>query len=113
MLFACCACVRPAAAEEPKAPPSDDPIADLEVSESMPPPGYLPGSREHVGLGLSPHAPEQQSVLPGGVTPEFGAPVAPQAGGHLELHGYIQAGIRAGIGERENINPGQKKTTFH
>ncbi len=104
-----------AAAEEPSTETaSADPLADLEANEAMPPPGYLPGSREHVGLGLSPHAPEQRSVLPGGVTPAFGAPLAPAAGGHLELHGYLQAGIRAGIGERENVaDSGQSRTTLH
>ncbi len=103
-----------ASAQEPATEaPGDDPIGDLEESESMPPPGYLPGSREHVGLGLSPHSPEQRSVLPGGVTPAFGAPLAPAEGGHLEFHGYIQAGIRAGIGQRDTVNSGQHQTTFH
>ena len=64
----------PAFAEElaiaTNAPPPEtgaDPIADLEAADAMPPPGYVPGEREELGIGLSPLAPEGASVLPIGV----------------------------------------------
>ncbi len=73
---------------------------------------YLPGYRHSAGVGLSPLAPQQQSVVPGGVTPVMGAPVGV---GDLtfEFHGYLQAGLRAGIGERDQAYEGQQETTLH
>ncbi len=75
-------------------------------------PGYLPGYRNSAGLGLSPLLPQQGTVLPGGVAPAMGAPTEP---GNLrfDFHGYLQAGLRAGIGERANSSDGQQTTTLH
>ncbi|HWP07546.1 MAG TPA: hypothetical protein VNN72_17470 [Polyangiaceae bacterium] len=89
------------ASAEPKptpAKPADD-DAGLE-EEPMPPPGYLPGHQKEVGLGLSPHAPNQPSILPSGIMPVFGAPVRPAEGGRFDFHGYVQAGGRASFNSR-------------
>jgi hypothetical protein len=86
--------------------------ADLD-DETMPPPGYLPGHRERIGLGLSPHAPGQQSVLPGGIAPSFGAPVRPQDGGKFSFEGNMQVGARAGLGQRKSPTGEQSGTTWH
>jgi hypothetical protein len=105
----------PAHADPPVAPASGDQGAgaDSDQEEAMPPPGYLPGHRDRVGLGLSPHAPGQQSVLPGGVTPAFGAPLRPPSGGKIDFHGYLQAGARASIGKRNNPTADQSSFTLH
>jgi hypothetical protein len=102
-----------AAAEERA---EDDPERDLEgldEEKPPPPPGYVPGHGERVGIGLSPHAPGQQSVLPGGLTPSFGAPLEPKAGGRLDFAGYVQAGGRVGFNTRQQTHSGQSKTVWH
>ena len=94
----------------------DDPERDLEglnEEKPAPPPGYVPGHGERVGIGLSPHAPGQQSVLPGGLMPAFGAPLEPKAGGRLDFAGYVQAGGRAGFNSRQTPHAGQGKTVWH
>ena len=50
-----------ALAEEPASPEAEEVAAKAEAEEAMPPSGYLPGRRERIGLGLSPHAPGQQT----------------------------------------------------
>jgi hypothetical protein len=94
----------------------DDPaldLAGLDEEKPPPPPGYLPGHGARVGIGLSPHAPGQQSVLPGGLMPAFGAPLEPKAGGRLDFAGYLQAGGRTGFNSRQNPRRGQGKTVWH
>jgi hypothetical protein len=93
---------------------SDRRGTSAEVDEdAMPPPGYLPGHRERIGLGLSPHAPGEQSVLPGGIAPSFGAPHRPSEGAKFDFHGYLQVGARAGLGRRESPTGDQSSTTWH
>jgi hypothetical protein len=101
-----------AAAEEEQ----DDPESDLEgldEEKPLPPPGYVPGHGERAGLGLSPHAPGQQSVLPGGVMPSFGAPLEPREGAKFDFAGYVQAGARVGFNERNQRAPHQFRTVWH
>jgi hypothetical protein len=45
-----------------------------ETKDELSEPGYVPGYRRHVGLGMSPYAP-QYEALPGGFTPGYGAPM--------------------------------------
>ncbi len=93
---------------------AEEPAVDDE--DKMPPPGYVPGHQhyaEHIGLGLSPHAPSEQSILPGGVAPAPGAPLMPNAGGKFDFRGHLQLGGRAGIGKRKNEQDGQSGTTWH
>ena len=74
--------------------------------------GYVPGYRERPGLGLSLLAPAQPSVLPGGITPPPGAP-AHSGDFRFAFRGYLQAGLRAGIGERTGAYEGQKTRPLH
>ena len=92
----------PARAEEP-APAPTAPADDEQglAEDPMPPKGYVPGHQTAVGLGLSPHAPGQPSVLPSGIMPAPGAPLRPTDGGKFEFHGYVQAGGRAGFNSRK------------
>lgn len=75
-------------------------------------PGYVPGYRRQLGVGLSPLAPAQLSVLPGGVTPAPGAETEGDSF-RADFHGYLQAGLRAGLGTRESALEGQKTTPIH
>ncbi len=81
--------------------------------DAMPPPGYLPAHRERAALGLSPHAPGQQSALPGGITPPFAAPLRPVDGAKFDFAGSLQVGGRASFGSRANPTPDQSSTTWH
>jgi len=104
-----------ARAEEPKAeePAAEDDLEGLEEAP-MPPPGYVPGHRTtRVGLGLSPHVPGHQSVLPAAIAPSFGAPVNPAEGARLKFSGYLQAGGRTGFNTRRVDRPGFDKTIWH
>jgi hypothetical protein len=101
---------------EGEARAGDDPERDLDgldEEKPPPPPGYVPGHGGRVGIGLSPHAPGMQSVLPGGLMPAFGAPLEPKAGGRLDFTGYLQAGGRVAFNTRQNAHAGQGKTLWH
>ncbi|HVZ74997.1 MAG TPA: hypothetical protein VHJ20_21595 [Polyangia bacterium] len=74
-------------------------------------PGYLPGYRRALGLGLSPYAPETPA-LPGGLTVPFSAP-APNDDWQFNFWGYMSAALRVGRGERSDAYPGQSSTTLH
>lgn len=73
--------------------------------------GYLPGYRRHIGLGDSPYAP-RVGVLPGGMTPGYGAPVPPSEW-TFEFAGYMSASLQASIDRRPRPESGQSKTTLH
>ncbi len=75
-------------------------------------PGYIAGYRKAAGLGLSPLSPQRPSVVPGGVTPVMGAHNA-SSDFRFDFHGYLQGGLRAGFGYREQAFSGQKNTTLH
>ncbi|HEY3493682.1 MAG TPA: hypothetical protein VGK73_03305, partial [Polyangiaceae bacterium] len=79
----------------------------------MPPVGFVAGHADRFGLGLSPHAPGQPSVLPSGVMPSFGAPLRPAEGGRFDFHGYLQAGGRASFNSRSNPGRGQRELVWH
>lgn len=102
---------------EPPAPAADvDQEEDLDAGldeTPMPPKGYLPGHRERQGLGLSPHVPMQQSVLPAGVAPAFAAPLNPPMGSKLQFHGYLQGGGRVGFNSRREAREGQSERVWH
>jgi hypothetical protein len=74
-------------------------------------PGYLPGYRRAMGLGLSPYAP-QTPALPGGMTVPFSAPAAGDDW-NFRFWGYMSAALRVGRGTREDPAPGQSATTLH
>jgi hypothetical protein len=108
--FAAVSFVSNRARAESNATDDGKPIVD---DDGMPPPGYLPGHREHEGLSLSPHAPGQSSALPGGLMPAFGAPLRPAEGAKFDFHGYLQAGGRTGLGKRQNRTGDQSSLIWH
>jgi hypothetical protein len=74
-------------------------------------PGYLPGYRRGLGLGLSPQAP-LTPALPGGLTVPFSAP-APGDDWTFNFWGYMSAALRVGQGSRANPTANQYATTLH
>src|SRR5690606_19859099 len=74
--------------------------------------GYVPGYRDRLGIGLSPLAPQLGAIAPASITPSPGAE-DPSGGYKFAFHGYLQAGLRAGIGSRPEAVDGQKTTTLH
>jgi hypothetical protein len=95
----------PAGAEAPKPP---EPARE----DENPAAGYVPGYRRTTSVGLSPLSPEYSSALPGAIAPSFGAPQGGKAW-RFDFHGYMQGGIRAGIGTRSMALDHQHKVTLH
>ncbi len=85
---------------------------DISVVEEPVEVGYVPGYRTQLGVGLSPLAPQLAPVNPASVTPSMGSEALPEKFS-FEFHGYIQGGVRVGIGQREDSLEGQKNTTLH
>jgi hypothetical protein len=85
--------------------------ADTRPPGDNPTPGYVPGFRKGLGLGLSPYAPSTPA-LPGGMTVPFSAP---DRGDDWTFNfwGYMSASLRAGAGSRVNAYSGQYETTLH
>ena len=98
---------------KPATPAATTPAADADKkspAENLTP-GYLPGYRRAMGLGLSPYAP-QTPGLPGGLTVPFSAPAAGDDW-NFNFWGYMSAALRVGRGERPNPTPDQSGTTLH
>ena len=74
-------------------------------------PGYLPGYRQGIGLGLSPYAP-LTPALPGGFTVPFAAPTMGDDW-VFNFWGYMSAALRVGQGSRLYPTANQYGTTFH
>ena len=111
MLAACANVLLPARAHAQAMPP---PASADDADDAMPPPGYVPAHREPtVGLGLSPHVPDQASALPGGMTPVIGAPRRPSDGAKFSFQGSLQVGVRESFGSRSNPTKDQSSTTWH
>lgn len=74
-------------------------------------PGYVPGFRKGLGLGLPTWAPQTPS-LPGGLTVP---PFAPEKGDDWTFNfwGYMSASGRVGTGAREFATAQQHETTLH
>jgi len=105
----------PAAAEEPAqasaatAAPQAEPKTEPkdEISE----PGYLPGYRRYMGLGVSPYTPGY-GTFPGGITAGYGAPIM-GSDWTFKFSGFMKAGLQASIDHRPKPTEGQSGTTFH
>jgi hypothetical protein len=74
-------------------------------------PGYVPGYRGYVGVGMSPYIP-RVGALPGGMTPSFGAPT-PVDDWSFNFTGFMSASVRASIATRDNPGEGQSGTVLH
>jgi hypothetical protein len=101
-----------AAKSDAAAKPDDAPKAEEEVKVTVPPKGYIPGSRRAISLGLSPHAPRSPG-LPGGTTIPWSAPEAEDSGFTFNFGGYMSAAARLSSSTRSNATPDQYSTTLH
>jgi hypothetical protein len=119
---------KPAEEAAPEAKPEEAPApvaaeAKAEVSVAAPAapaapsgdrlarPGYVPGYRGYVGVGMSPYIP-RVGALPGGMTPSFGAP-SPSDDWSFNFTGFMSASVRASINTRDNPRDGQSGTVLH
>jgi hypothetical protein len=98
---------KPAVADAPTKVPEAKPG---DAKENLTP-GYLPGYRRAMGLGLSPYAPQTPS-LPGSLTVPFSAPAASDDW-TFNFWGYMSAAERVSRGVREMPAGGQSATTLH
>jgi hypothetical protein len=98
---------KPAVADAPAKVPEAKPT---DAKENLTP-GYLPGYRRAMGLGLSPYAP-QTPGLPGGLTVPFSAP-APGDDWTFNFWGYMSAALRVGEGTRLDPTGQQFAQTLH
>ncbi|HXI55973.1 MAG TPA: hypothetical protein VNO55_07935 [Polyangia bacterium] len=99
-----------AAPPPPAAKPAPTAEENQKAAETLMP-GYLPGYRRGLGLGLSPYAP-QTPGLPGGFTVPFSAP-APTDDWNFNFWGYMSASLRVGRGSRDFTSADQSTTTLH
>jgi len=99
-------------AEKKAAKKAREEAAQSARGDSLASPGYIPGYQTQLGVGLSPLAPQGNLLAPAGTTPSFGARDSDE-GYRFKFHGYIQSGLRASIGSREDALSGQSKTTIH
>jgi hypothetical protein len=74
-------------------------------------PGYLPGYRQAMGLGLSPYAPVAPG-MPAGLTVPFSAPTVSDDW-TFNFWGYMSASLRVGRGSRDFATSEQSTTTLH
>ena len=98
---------KPAAADTSKAP---DAAAKTTTGPNLTP-GYIPGFRQGLSLGLSPYAP-LTPALPAGLTVPFSAPALGDDW-TFNFWGYMSAALRVGQGERLNPTTQQFETTLH
>jgi len=101
---------KPADADQPAKPPETKP-GEVKATGENTAPGYLPGYRRAMGLGLSPYAPRTPG-LPGGLTVPFSAPAASDDW-TFNFWGYMSAALRVGRGERLVAGIDQHETTLH
>jgi hypothetical protein len=98
-------------------PPAADANAEPAKSESRAPtgpnltPGYIPGLRQSMGLGLSPQAPNTPA-LPAGLTVPFSAPALGDDW-TFNFWGYMSAALRVGQSERLDPTGQQYAETLH
>jgi hypothetical protein len=97
---------KPADASKPEAKAPDTKTAAENLT-----PGYLPGYRLGLGLGLSPYAP-LTPALPAGLTVPFSAP-APGDDWTFNFWGYMSAALRVGEGSRLDPTSQQFAQTLH
>jgi hypothetical protein len=76
-------------------------------------PGHVPGYNRQPEISLAPTALQFATVLPTGVTPQSTAVSPSSHDFKMQFSGYIQGGLRAGIGSRSIASDQQHKMTLH
>jgi len=85
--------------------------ADADVKVTVPPKGYIPGSRRVLSLGLSPHAPRSPQ-MPGVAIP-WSAPEQDDGGFQFNFSGYLSAAARLSSNTRPRATSDQYSQTLH
>ena len=76
-------------------------------------PGYMPGYQRDAQVSLPATSLQFGSILPTGITPQSAAVTPSSHDFRMQFSGYLQGGLRAGIGQRDNANNQQHTTTWH
>lgn len=109
----------------PPAQDSGDEFLDTPVREQPKPaetapqpdereqPGHYPGYARQSEISLSPSALQFPSVLPTGITPQSTAVSPSSHEFKMQFSGYIQGGLRAGIGHRDVASAQQHTLSIH
>lgn len=84
----------------------------VDATDSMVAPGYVPGYRRHLSLGLSPYAPRTGS-MPGGLTAPPGSPTAdPPGDWTFRWSGFMSASLQFSLDERPEPREGQAALNY-
>ncbi len=100
--------IAPAPPTAPAPAPASPPRLER---DELPIPGYVPGYRQNVALGMSPYSPRTPG-LPGGMTAGFGAAL-PLQGWTFKWSGFMTASLQFSIDERRYPTDEQRTTVFH
>lgn len=76
-------------------------------------PGYMPGYARHVQISLPATALQFSTILPTGITPQSTAESPSSHDFKMQFSGYLQGGLRAGIGHRADPTSQQHTMTLH
>ncbi len=89
------------------------PKATVPADDERKEPGYMPGYAREAQIGLPATALQFASILPTGITPQSTAVSPSSHDFKMQFSGYLQGGLRAGIGHRDNANSHQHSMTLH
>jgi len=122
---ACCALVASRANAAPPPDTTGDEFRDTPV-EALPEakvaaptederrePGYMPGYRRDAQISLPATSLQFSTILPTGISPQSTAVSPSSHEFKMQFSGYLQGGLRAGIGHRDNANSQQHSMTLH
>ena len=76
-------------------------------------PGYMPGYAHEAQISLPATSLQFSTILPTGITPQSTAVSPSSHDFKMQFSGYLQGGLRAGIGHRDNANNQQHTMTLH
>ncbi len=96
---------------EPEFKPELEPEVFWEGDSDAHNPGYVPGYGGYRALSMNPVLP-RAGAMPGGVTAPAGSDTWDEEWA-FQFHGYMEATLRAGLGNRGTTVDGQSDTTIH
>ena len=86
-----------------------EPLKEDEKKE----PGYMPGYARTAEISVPATSLQFGTILPTGITPQSTAVSPSSHDFRMQFSGYLQGGLRAGIGHRDNANSQQHSMTLH
>ena len=76
-------------------------------------PGYMPGYSREAEISVPATALQFPTILPTGITPQSTAVSPSSHDFKMQFSGYLQGGLRAGIGHRDDASSQQHSVTLH